>query len=318
MTESVSTGEVFPASTHLWERPFGIHPMYTSPLPDFVGFTEFDHWPDSTLKGCAKPGEGECGITELLNEFLFNNERFLLDEPFLLPKVSTKNQNPAKHKITVTQVKVEVKKEKKPEPKLPGGQAKPARKGKEVKKKKLKEKDPRKPKKPKSSFAFFRDEYCQERKKAGEKNDAVVWSKCAGQKWRTLDVRQKEKYVEMARQAQLDYKEEMKRYNERGGKLSFKYIQGPHRPPTAYLLFYRHFRTAPSSPCDNKQKTFEGNRILCEVAAEKWKTMTCEEQEVFRNKAALMKDEYLKIKAMTIEERVTYLEKVRDPYAQYY
>ena len=57
---------------------------------------------------------------------------------------------------------------------------------------------------------------------------------------------------------------------------------------------------------------------LSKEAGLKWRNLTPEERKFFEEKGKAVKEEYYKIKAMTTEERIAYLEIDKDPYAKFF
>ena len=93
----------------------------------------------------------------------------------------------------------------------------------------------------------------------------------------------------------------------------FKYLNGPHRPPTAYFIFLANFRKGHMA----EHPGMRGVTEMSKEAGKTWKSMAAAEREVYTRKGKEVKEEYYKIKAMTREERAAYLKSDPDPYRKY-
>ena len=94
----------------------------------------------------------------------------------------------------------------------------------------------------------------------------------------------------------------------------FKLIKGPPRPPTAYFVFLNGFR----QEYKESHPEAKGSKEVNNQAGEKWRSMTSEDKSPFEVKAKAAKDEYQKLKAMTVEERVAATQDCNGkPYARF-
>jgi hypothetical protein len=75
--------------------------------------------------------------------------------------------------------------------------------------KKGQKKDPNAPKNPSNAYIFFRSEFCAEHK--GE-FDVRELNKRTGERWKTMGVEERSKYVEMSNEDSARYKEQMEAY----------------------------------------------------------------------------------------------------------
>lgn len=97
-----------------------------------------------------------------------------------------------------------------------------------------------------------------------------------------------------------------------GGPQKFKLIKGPPRPPTAYFIFLTNFR---------KQRNESGAeptsiKEISKQAGQKWREMDPNDKISYEQKAALAKEEYLRLKALTPEERVAEVG-MKNPYSKF-
>ena len=101
-------------------------------------------------------------------------------------------------------------------------------------------------------------------------------------------------------------------YVSSGGPQKFKLAKGPPRPPTAYFIFLTNFR---------KERNASGAepasiKDISKMAGQKWREMDPSDKVPFEQKAARAKVEYLKLKALTAEERVAAVG-IKNPYAPF-
>jgi len=142
----------------------------------------------------------------------------------------------------------------------------------------------------------------------------VEVTKAGSAAWKALDREKRDVYESKAKESQRKYAEAKQAYIESGGPTKFKYVNGPHRPPTAYFIFLHNFRK-------DYFAAHSGMKIVSELSKEaglKWRNLTPEERKFFEEKGKAVKEEYYKIKAMTTEERIAYLEIDKDPYAKFF
>ena len=129
-----------------------------------------------------------------------------------------------------------------------------------------------------------------------------------------MEPEKKKRYEEMAETSQRVYLEAKQRYLDNGGPTMFKYVSGPHRPPTAYFIFLGNFRKQYLA----ENPGVKGVSAISKGAGIKWRSLSPEEREEYEKKGKAVKEEYYKIKAMTIEERKAYVAVAKDPYARFF
>ena len=208
----------------------------------------------------------------------------------------------------------------KPKKKKPA-KKKPAKKAEKAKPKitksgrKKRERDPAAPKRARTAFNYFLDDFrAQFKIDHPETKGIVEVTKAGSAAWNALDREKRDVYESKAKESQRKYAEAKQAYIESGGPTKFKYVNGPHRPPTAYFIFLHNFRK-------DYFAAHSGMKIVSELSKEaglKWRNLTPEERKFFEEKGKAVKEEYYKIKAMTTEERIAYLETDKDPYAKFF
>ena len=181
--------------------------------------------------------------------------------------------------------------------------------------KKKKEKDPTAPKRARTAFNFFLDDFRQQFKIDNPNTKGIVEvTKAGSAAWKVLDPEKRKVYEDKAELSQKEYAEAKKKYVENGGPTMFKYVSGPHRPPTAYFIFLANFRKEYLA----EHPGVKGVSDISKGAGLKWRSLSPEERETFEKKGKAVKEEYYRIKAMTTEERIAYLALDKDPYARFF
>merc|ERR1719387_2943751 len=165
--------------------------------------------------------------------------------------------------------------------KKPKGKKKP--KSKKPKKKAPKPKAKKKPK-----------------KKQAVKKKAEKLTKAGSEKWREMPDEAKQPYEQKALEAREVYNAEKAKYLAGNGALLFKMKKGPPRPPTAYFMFLAEFR----ADYRKKHPNTKGIKGMSKEAGEKWRGMDGVTKRPFEMRAQAAKDEYLRLKNMSEEERV--------------
>ena len=179
---------------------------------------------------------------------------------------------------------------------------------------KKEEKDPDAPKRGRTAFNFFLDEFRQEYRTSNPAAKGVVEvTKAASAAWKSLDPAKRKVHEDKAEASQREYALAKKKYVEDGGPVMFKYLNGPHRPPTAYFIFLANFRKVYMA----EHPGMNGVSELSKEAGKTWKSMAAKEKEVYTQKGREVKEEYYKIKAMGREDRVAYLKIDSDPHRKY-
>merc|ERR1719201_952647 len=179
--------------------------------------------------------------------------------------------------------------------------------------KKKKERDPLAPKRARTAFNFFLDAFREEYKITHPDVKGVVHcTKAGSEKWKTLTPAERSPYEEKAAAAREAYLKAKEAYVSSGGPQKFKLAKGPPRPPTAYFVFLANFR---------KDRAASGApptsiKDVSKLAGQKWRELDPSDKIPYEQKAALAKQEYLKLKAMTAEERVVFVG-MKNPYAQF-
>ena len=194
--------------------------------------------------------------------------------------------------------------EKKSTKKKPVKKAEKAARHKSGRKKR--ERDPAAPKRARTAFNYFL-RLSGSTHRHPETKGIVEVTKAGSAAWKALDREKRDVYESKAKESQRKYAEAKQAYIESGGPTKFKYVNGPHRPPTAYFIFLHNFR----KDCF---AAHSGMKIVSELSKEaglKWRNLTPEERKFFEEKGKAVKEEYYKIKAMTTEERIAYLEMTR-------
>merc|ERR1719201_2516911 len=179
--------------------------------------------------------------------------------------------------------------------------------------KKKKERDPLAPKRARTAFNFFLDAFREEYKITNPDVKGVVHcTKAGSEKWKTLTPADRSPYEEKAAAAREKYLKAKEEYVNSGGPQKFKLAKGPPRPPTAYFIFLTNFRK------ERNESGAEPTSIkeISKMAGAKWREMEPTTKIPYEQKAARAKEEYLKLKAMTAEERVVFVG-MKNPYAQF-
>lgn len=180
---------------------------------------------------------------------------------------------------------------------------------------KRRDKDPHAPKRARTAFNFFLDEFRQQFKVANPNTKGVVEvTKAASAAWKCLEPERRKVYEEKAVASQKEYAEAKKKYIEDGGPTMFKYINGPHRAPTAYFIFLANFRKKYMA----ENPGVKGVSELSKGAGQMWRSLNPDEKQKYELKVKAAKEEYYRIKAMTTEQRVAYLQQNKDHYAQFF
>ncbi len=179
--------------------------------------------------------------------------------------------------------------------------------------KKKKERDPLAPKRARTAFNFFLDAFREEYKITHPDVKGVVHcTKAGSEKWKTLTPQERTPYEEKAAAARETYLKAKEEYISSGGPQKFKLAKGPPRPPTAYFIFLTNFR---------KERNESGApptsiKDISKLAGQKWREMDPQDKIPYEQKAALAKEEYLKLKVLTPEERVAQVG-IKNPYAPF-
>ncbi|QDZ24090.1 high mobility group protein [Chloropicon primus] len=177
--------------------------------------------------------------------------------------------------------------------------------------KKKKEKDPLAPRRARTAFNFFLDAFREEFKITHPDVKGVVHcTKAGSEKWKTLTPQERTPYEEKAAVAREEYLKAKEAYISSGGPQKFKLAKGPPRPPTAYFIFLTNFRKERNSSGAEPTSIKE----ISKMAGQKWREMEPTNKVPYEQKAAMAKEEYLKLKAMTAEERVVAVG-MKNPYA---
>ena len=179
--------------------------------------------------------------------------------------------------------------------------------------KKKKERDPLAPKRARTAFNFFLDAFREEFKITHPDVKGVVHcTKAGSEKWKTLTPAERSPYEEKAAAAREAYLKAKEAYVSSGGPQKFKLAKGPPRPPTAYFVFLANFRK------DRAASGAEPTSIkdISKLAGQKWRELDPSDKIPYEQKAALAKQEYLKLKGLTAEERVAAVG-IKNPYAQF-
>lgn len=179
--------------------------------------------------------------------------------------------------------------------------------------KKKKERDPLAPKRARTAFNFFLDAFREEYKITHPDVKGVVHcTKAGSEKWKTLTPAERTPYEEKAAAAREKYLKAKEEYVNSGGPQKFKLAKGPPRPPTAYFIFLTNFRKERNASGAEPTSIKE----ISKMAGAKWREMEPTTKIPYEQKAARAKEEYLKLKAMTAEERVVAVG-MKNPYAQF-
>ncbi|TWW74607.1 high mobility group-T protein-like [Takifugu flavidus] len=151
-----------------------------------------------------------------------------------------------------------------------------------------------KPRGKMSSYAFF-VQTCREEHKKKHPDASVNFSefsrKCS-ERWKTMSVKEKGKFEDLAKQDKVRYDREMMDYvPAKGGKKKkkFKDPNAPKRPPSAFFIFCSEFRP--------KVKGEHPGLTIGEVAkklGELWNNTNSEDKQPYEKKASKLKEKYEK------------------------
>lgn len=133
------------------------------------------------------------------------------------------------------------------------------------------------------------------------------------EKWKTLTPTERAPYEEKAAAAREAYLKAKEEYLASGGPQKFKLAKGPPRPPTAYFIFLTNFRKEKNNDGSGEKTSIKD---ISKLAGQKWREMDPTDKVPYEQKAALAKEEYLKLKALTAEERLAKVGIV-NPYSKY-
>ena len=137
-------------------------------------------------------------------------------------------------------------------------------------------------------------------------------TKAGSEKWKTLTPAERTPFEEKAAAARETYLKAKEAYISSGGPQKFKLAKGPPRPPTAYFIFLTNFRRQRNESGAEPTSIKE----ISKMAGQKWREMDPADKIPYEQKAALAKQEYLKLKVLTAEERVAVVG-IKNPYAPF-
>uniref|UniRef100_A0A7S3E0H9 HMG box domain-containing protein n=1 Tax=Chloropicon laureae TaxID=464258 RepID=A0A7S3E0H9_9CHLO len=232
------------------------------------------------------------------------------------PKKKKPKKKPKKNKADLAKKKAAQKKASEAAKQKKLRQAETARKKKEkerereaAKKKKMltktgkkkKERDPNAPKRARTAFNFFLDSFREDYKKDHPDSKGVVDVTRAGsERWKQMTPDEKASFEQMASVAREAYTKAKEEYEAQGGQAKFKLLKGPPRPPTAYFMFLNDFR----QEYKQKHPDVKGIKEMSREAGIKWRAMSQQDKEPFESKAKAAKEQYIRLKDMTPEERI--------------
>ena len=139
-----------------------------------------------------------------------------------------------------------------------------------------------------------------------ESKGVVEVTKSGSQRWKTMTDEEKLKYENMSAEAQVRYKKAKEEYEANEGPKKFR-IAGatkPKRPPTAYFMFLCKYR----SDYREAHPDVKGIKDMSTAAGKQWREMDAAGRKPFEQRAADAKAEYMRIKALPLEERKPYIE----------
>nr|ACQ59037.1 High mobility group protein B1 [Anoplopoma fimbria] len=150
-----------------------------------------------------------------------------------------------------------------------------------------------KPKGKMSSYAYF-VQTCREEHKKKHPEASVnfsEFSKKCSERWKTMSLKEKGKFEDLARQDKARYEREMMSYIPPRGikKKKFKDPNAPKRPPSAFFIFCAEYRP--------KVKGETPGATIGDVAkrlGEMWNGTASEDRQPFEKKAAKLKEKYEK------------------------
>jgi high mobility group protein B1 len=222
------------------------------------------------------------------------------------PKKKAAKKKPAKKKPAKKKPAKKKAAKKKPPKKTP--KPKLTKSGK-----KKKERDPLAPKRARTAFNFFLDSFREEYKITHPDVKGVVHcTKAGSEKWKTLTPAERTPFEEKASAARETYLKAKEEYISSGGPQKFKLSKGTPRPPTAYFIFLANFRRQRNESGAEPTSIKE----ISKMAGQKWREMDPADKVPYEQKAALAKQEYLKLKVLTAEERVAVVG-IKNPYAPF-
>ncbi|KAG5852123.1 high mobility group protein B3a [Anguilla rostrata] len=150
--------------------------------------------------------------------------------------------------------------------------------------------DPRKPKGKMSAYAYFVQTCREEHKKKSPEipvNFAEFSKKCSG-RWKTMSVKEKSKFEDMAKQDKVRYDQEMMTYMP-GKKGKKKDPNAPKRPPSGFFIFCSEHR-----PKIKAQNPSLGIGEVAKKLGESWNNLPDGNKQPYLIKANKLKDKYKK------------------------
>merc|ERR1711991_1295827 len=156
--------------------------------------------------------------------------------------------------------------------------------------------DPAKPKKSKSAYQFFCLENRERVRNANPEAKNTEMFSLLSEQWKQCQGADREKYIALADQDKLRYKDEMAEYTptpgfEKTSKRKKKDPDAPKRPPSAYQLFSQAHRDRVVAENPDVKHT-EYFKLL----SQKWKAANEQERAPFVARANLLKAAYLAAK----------------------
>uniref|UniRef100_A0A8C2Z9Z1 High mobility group protein B2 n=1 Tax=Cyclopterus lumpus TaxID=8103 RepID=A0A8C2Z9Z1_CYCLU len=158
---------------------------------------------------------------------------------------------------------------------------------------------PGKPRGKMSSYAYF-VQTCREEHKKKHPEASVnfsEFSKKCSERWKTMSLKEKGKFEDLAKQDKVRYEREMMSYVPPRGskKKKFKDPNAPKRPPSAFFIFCAEYRP--------KVKGETPGLTIGDVAkrlGEMWNGTASEDKQPFEKKAAKLKEKYEKVKTSVV------------------
>ena len=166
-----------------------------------------------------------------------------------------------------------------------------------TKSKNKKEKDPAAPKRPKSSYIIFCGAKRDEIKKKNPNMKATEITSKLGELWKTLNDKQKQKYIDEANKEKEKYQEEMNDYVPSEGFEKKDKKKKAKRVPSGYILFCQDKREDVKSENPDMKAT----EITSELG-KLWKQLSQEEKDEYNQKSKEMSAE-LKAQSEDEEEK---------------
>ena len=171
-----------------------------------------------------------------------------------------------------------------------------------------KAKDPCAPKRPRNSFNLFLEDFKKINPNFKTLQEA---STAAAKAWKDICPKIREAYdLKMVAATKL-YHEAKRKYEETGGPLKFRYINGPHRPPGAFFLFKKDFM---AGQIVGKKRQFSEMQKLGETCGQAWRELPEEKKVEYRKMADALTSEHQNLAGMTQSVRREYVEANPDPY----